>query len=97
MLIPAATGHKKPFVFTKGLDADQIQIKPPLNKDQAWSISEIQRHSLTQADSISIDVPNQLVLIISSLVLCVMILYASFAWYKRTDFKQTSKQFFMAR
>jgi len=58
--------------------ADQIQIKSPLNKDQAWNISEIQRHSPTQAKSISIDVPNRLVLIISSLVLCVMIVYAYF-------------------
>ncbi|WP_265733459.1 hypothetical protein [Acinetobacter sp. ANC 4654] len=40
---------------------------------------------------------NQLVLIISSLVLCVMILYACFTWYKKTGFKQTSKPFFMAR
>jgi uncharacterized iron-regulated membrane protein len=111
-----------------GIDASQLQIKPPLEKDQAWSISEIQRRWPTQADSIAIDVSkhsvidqlyfddypliakltrwgvdahigilfgwiNQLILIIYSLALCVMILYAYVAWYKRTSFKQTTIQF----
>ena len=41
-----------------GIDASQVQIKPPLEKDQVWSISEIQRSWPTQADSIAIDVSN---------------------------------------
>ncbi|MNR83155.1 hypothetical protein D3C72_139270 [compost metagenome] len=108
-----------------GIDAAQIQIKPPLDQGQAWSISEIQRNWPTQADSIAIDVSNhsvidqlyfndypliakltrwgvdahigilfgwinQLILIIYSLALCVMILYAYLAWYKRTNLKQTT-------
>ncbi|MGR3978711.1 PepSY domain-containing protein [Acinetobacter sp. 1207_04] len=111
-----------------GIDAAQIQIKPPLDKDQAWSISEIQLHWPTQADRIAIDISNhrvidklyfddypliakltrwgvdahigilfgwinQLILIIYSLALCVMILYAYLAWYKKTNFKQTVIQF----
>ncbi len=111
-----------------GIDASQVQIKPPLEKDQVWSISEIQRSWPTQADSIAIDVSNhsvldqlyfddypliakltrwgvdahigilfgwinQLILIIYSLALCVMILYAYLAWYKRTGLKQTTIQF----
>ena len=36
---------------------------------------------------------NQLILIIYSLALCVMILYAYLAWYKKTNFKQTVIQF----
>ena len=45
-----------------GIDASQIQIKPPLDKSQAWSISEIQRNWPTQADSIAIDVSNHKVI-----------------------------------
>lgn len=111
-----------------GIDASQVQIKPPLEKDQVWSISEIQRSWPTQADSIAIDVSNhsvidqlyfddypliakltrwgvdahigilfgwinQFILIIYSLALCIMILYAYLAWYKRTSLKQTTIQF----
>ena len=111
-----------------GIDASQVQIKPPLEKDQVWSISEIQRSWPTQADSIAIDVSNhsvidqlyfddypliakltrwgvdahigilfgwinQFILIIYSLALCIMILYAYLAWYKKTNFKQTVIQF----
>ena len=36
---------------------------------------------------------NQLILIIYSLALCVMILYAYLAWYKRISLKQTTIQF----
>lgn len=111
-----------------GIDASQVQIKPPLKEDQVWSISEIQRSWPTQADSIAIDVSNhnvidqlyfddypliakltrwgvdahigilfgwinQLILIIYSLAVCIMILYAYLAWYKRTSLKQTTIQF----
>lgn len=111
-----------------GIDSSQVQIKPPLEKDQAWSISEIKRSWPTQADSIAIDVSNhsvidqlhfddypliakltrwgvdahigilfgwinQLILIIYSLALCAMILYAYLAWYKRTSLQQTIIQF----
>lgn len=111
-----------------GLDAAQIQIKPPSEKYQAWSVSEIQRHWPTQADSIAIDVQNhqvidqiyfkdypliakltrwgvdahigilfgwinQLILIIYSIALCIMIFYAYFSMYKRTNLKQTILQF----
>jgi len=45
-----------------GIDASQVQIKPPLEKDQVWSISEIQRSWPTQADSIAIDISNHSVI-----------------------------------
>lgn len=46
-----------------GIDAFQVQIKPPQEKDQAWCISEIRFHWPTQADSIAIHVSNHSVMI----------------------------------
>lgn len=45
-----------------GIDASQIQIKPPSDANQAWTVSEIQRRWPTQADSIAIDVQKHQVL-----------------------------------
>lgn len=45
-----------------GIDASQIQIKPPSDVNQVWTVSEIQRRWPTQADSIAIDVQQHQVL-----------------------------------
>ena len=45
-----------------GIDASQIQIKPPSDANQAWTVSEIQRRWPTQADSIAIDMQQHQVL-----------------------------------
>ncbi|MDC4724594.1 PepSY-associated TM helix domain-containing protein [Acinetobacter baumannii] len=38
-----------------GINSTEIQIKPPVAENQAWTVAEIQRKWPTQADSIAID------------------------------------------
>jgi len=45
-----------------GIDAAQIQIKPPTSGNQAWTVAEIQRKWPTQADSIAIDMEQHKVI-----------------------------------
>jgi uncharacterized iron-regulated membrane protein len=45
-----------------GIDATQIQIKPPTSGNQAWEVAEIQRKWPTQADSIAIDIEQHKVI-----------------------------------
>lgn len=39
-----------------GIHSAQIQIKPPVDTNQAWTVTELQRKWPTQADSVAIDV-----------------------------------------
>lgn len=45
-----------------GIQAAQLQIKPPSSLNEAWSVTELQRQWPTQADSIAIDVANNRVI-----------------------------------
>jgi uncharacterized iron-regulated membrane protein len=45
-----------------GIEAAQIQIKPPTSGNQAWTVAEIQRKWPTQADSIAIDMEQHKVI-----------------------------------
>ena len=38
-----------------GINSTEIQIKPPVAENQAWTVAEIQRKWPTQADNIAID------------------------------------------
>ncbi|MFH4175747.1 PepSY-associated TM helix domain-containing protein, partial [Acinetobacter baumannii] len=39
-----------------GIHSAQIQIKPPVDANQAWTVTELQRKWPTQADSVAIDI-----------------------------------------
>lgn len=42
-----------------GIHSAQIQIKPPVDANQAWTVTELQRKWPTQADSVAIDLHQQ--------------------------------------
>ncbi len=45
-----------------GIHSAQIQIKPPVDANQAWTVTELQRKWPTQADSVAIDLHQQKVI-----------------------------------
>lgn len=45
-----------------GIDATQIQIRPPQTANQAWTVTEIQQRWPTQVDSIAIDLQHHKVI-----------------------------------
>lgn len=54
--------HALQFARAHGIDADKVQIRPPLATHQAWVVEEIDRSWRTQVDSISLDLQRHQVI-----------------------------------
>lgn len=54
-IMPAEFDYVLAIARANGINSTEIQIKPPVAENQAWTVAEIQRKWPTQADSIAID------------------------------------------
>ncbi|WP_407497115.1 PepSY domain-containing protein [Acinetobacter baumannii] len=54
-IMPAEFDSVLAIARANGINSTEIQIKPPVAANQAWTVAEIQRKWPTQADSIAID------------------------------------------
>ncbi|MFX7525657.1 PepSY domain-containing protein, partial [Acinetobacter baumannii] len=55
-IIPTEFDSALAIARANGIHSAQIQIKPPVDANQAWTVTELKRKWPTQADSVAIDV-----------------------------------------